>query len=80
MISALRVLERRESRLDALVEKIEGGYMPTNEDWKRFDLLNDLDLMTVAVGSSREAIEAEILADYGVLPDVPSVAPERADG
>ena len=57
------IVKRREGRIDALIDRVEGGGRLTAEDWKRMDALNTLDMMSAATGGARELLEREAEAD-----------------
>jgi len=63
-----QVLKRREARIDALVERVEGGDQLTEADWHRLDQLNRLDMMSADAGGVCEILEMEAEAD-GVIAD-----------
>lgn len=60
------IVKRRESRIDALMERVEGGGRLTADDWQQLDDLNTLDLMSAATGGAREILEREAEADGAV--------------
>ena len=60
------VVKRREGRIDALIDRVEGGDRLTAEDWRRMDALNTLDLQSAALGGARELLEREAEADGAV--------------
>ena len=61
------VVKRREGRIDALIDRVEGGERLTAEDWRRMDDLNSLDLMSAATGGARELLDREAEADGAVI-------------
>ena len=64
-------VERRERRIDALIDRVEDGDLLTAEDWRRLDQLNTLDLMSVEQGAARQVISLEDETD-GVAPNADS--------
>ena len=60
------IVKRREGRIDALIDRVEGGDRLTAEDWRRMDDLNTLDLESAALGGARELLERETEADDGL--------------
>jgi len=58
-------VKRREARIDALIDHVEGGAPMTDGDWLRLGQLNILDMMSVELGASREILEREAAADAG---------------
>ncbi|MBC8422712.1 hypothetical protein H8E07_01180 [bacterium] len=60
------IVKRRESRIDALMERVEGGGRLTADDWQQLDDLNTLDLMSAATGGASEILEREAEADGAV--------------
>lgn len=67
-MTPIEAITRRESRLDEIIDRVENGGEMTNADWRRMDLLNRLDLMSVEQGATREILESENVAD-GLLPN-----------
>lgn len=61
------VIKRREGRIDALIEHVEGGGRLTAEDWRRMDALNTLDMQSAALGGAREILEREAEADGAII-------------
>ena len=60
------IVKRREGRIDALIDRVEGGERLTAEDWRRMDDLNTLDMQSAALGGVRELLEREAEADGAV--------------
>ena len=60
------VIKRREGRIDARIERVEGGGRLTAEDWRRMDALNTLDMQSAALGGAREILEREAEADGAI--------------
>jgi ribosome assembly protein YihI (activator of Der GTPase) len=58
-----QAVTRRETRIDALIDRVEAGASMTADDWRRIDQLNTLDLMSVELGASREILEREAESD-----------------
>jgi hypothetical protein len=60
------VIKRREARIDALIDRVEGGASLTDEDWRQLDELNTLDLMSGGLGGVRELLDRETEADGAI--------------
>jgi ribosome assembly protein YihI (activator of Der GTPase) len=58
-----QALERREKRIDALIDRVESGKLLSAEDWAQLGQLNTLDLMSVEQGAARQVLELENEAD-----------------